>query len=474
MEKNNSENNEMSSREKDKLITEQFMENARTNDEIVGDIKSESEKMILEEISTEKNTDVLNDNMVNSSLLKSINSEVDSDETNEDVKSGDFYKVTAEDIKTTDDSYNEKNGLNQIDSKIQTSINDGDVECHLNSKNEPVEKPEWEDILGSGVILKKILQEGEADTRPKRSERCFIKYTCKVEGSDSDVIVDQAEYFEMCLGEADVIQGLDVAVGLMNKKEHSLLKVQARLAFGDRGLMPLIPPKATVIYDIQLVDVKEEADFDSLSIQDRRKIGNKKRERGNWWYQRNENTLAVQCYRRALDFLDEVENERETYKPTDGELQELLEDRLKVLNNMASAQIKMELYDQALTSLQTVLRCQPENIKALYRKAKVHISKNDLSQALQLLEKAKSVDPEDATITKEINNVNLLIQKQKNSEREYARRMFGGSGVVNQPKKKPSEKEDGKNRSKFHLWTSLGATVVLGVAGLIAYKMKYA
>lgn len=78
-----------------------------------------------------------------------------------------------------------------------------------------------------------------------------------------------------------------------------------------------------------------------------------------------------------------MENERETYKPTDGELQELLEDRLKVLNNMASAQIKMELYDQALTSLQTVLRCQPENIKALYRKAKVKA--RDLTKQLQVL-----------------------------------------------------------------------------------------
>lgn len=70
-----------------------------------------------------------------------------------------------------------------------------------------------------------------------------------------------------------VVQGLDVAVGLMNKKEHSLLKIQSRLAFGDRGLPPLIPGKATIIYDIQLVDVKEETEFDSLSIQDRRKIG---------------------------------------------------------------------------------------------------------------------------------------------------------------------------------------------------------
>lgn len=33
----------------------------------------------------------------------------------------------------------------------------------------------------------------------------------------------------------------------------------------------------------------------------------RKRERGNWWYTRQEHTLAIQCYRRALDYLDDIE-----------------------------------------------------------------------------------------------------------------------------------------------------------------------
>lgn len=85
----------------------------------------------------------------------------------------------------------------------------------------------------------------------------------------------------------------------------------------------------------------------------------------------------MQCYRRALDYLDEVEGGIKDIKPdgqenvTDATLQSLLEDRLNVSNNMAAAQIKLGHYDAALNLLQTVLRCQPENVKALYRKAKV-------------------------------------------------------------------------------------------------------
>ncbi|XP_030745622.1 peptidyl-prolyl cis-trans isomerase FKBP8-like [Sitophilus oryzae] len=459
----------MTSLEQEKLATEKFIENAVTNernDQSNGYKKTESSKIESAHILKESEDQIYDGNMLDcvldSSLLKSINSEADSIEGFEDLTSSNLSTIDAKEIESKGSSDEEKPNTN-TSNLSENSSNTPDIETV---------KEEWSDLLGSGVILKKIRKEGEPDTRPKRSDRCFIKYTCRLEDADENNFVEQSDNFEMCLGEGDVIQGLDVAVGLMNKYECCILKIQSRLAFGDKGSLPLIPAKATVVYDVELLDVKDEEEFDNLTTEDRQKIGNKKRERGNWWYQRGENTLAVQCYRRALDFLDEVETERDAYKPTDSQLQALLEDRLKVLNNMASAQIKMELYDQALVSLQTVLRCQPENVKALYRKAKIHIGKNDLHQALQLLEKAKSIEPNDCSILKEINNVNSRLQKQKSSEREYARRMFGGP--LPAPSKKEFEKkEDKKKNSQFSIWSSLGATVILGLAGFIAYKMKY-
>lgn len=53
------------------------------------------------------------------------------------------------------------------------------------------------------------------------------------------------------------------------------------------------------------------------------------------------------------------------------EVQPILTERLKALNNMGAAQIKVEAYDVALKSLEAVLRCQPDNVKALFRKGKV-------------------------------------------------------------------------------------------------------
>ena len=53
------------------------------------------------------------------------------------------------------------------------------------------------------------------------------------------------------------------------------------------------------------------------------------------------------------------------------ELKQLMEERLKTYNNMAAAQLKLQAYEAALTSVESVLKSQPNNSKALFRKGKV-------------------------------------------------------------------------------------------------------
>lgn len=61
------------------------------------------------------------------------------------------------------------------------------------------------------------------------------------------------------------------------------------------------------------------------------------------------------------------------YKFSNSDLQTLLDDRLIVYNNLAMAQIKISAFDAALKSVENVLRCQPGNSKALYRKGRVSV-----------------------------------------------------------------------------------------------------
>lgn len=53
--------------------------------------------------------------------------------------------------------------------------------------------------------------------------------------------------------------------------------------------------------------------------------------------------------------------------------------------------------------------------------------KNDIPEALRILQKAKSIEPDNTSVTKEIKALNGIIQKHKNFEKELAKRMFNNS-----------------------------------------------
>lgn len=67
-----------------------------------------------------------------------------------------------------------------------------------------------------------------------------------------------------------LIQGLDLALGLMNEGEKCDLKIQPRLAYGSKGLEPKIPIEATMCYRVELVSVEPEEEPESLSLAQRK------------------------------------------------------------------------------------------------------------------------------------------------------------------------------------------------------------
>lgn len=58
---------------------------------------------------------------------------------------------------------------------------------------------------------------------------------------------------------------------------------------------------------------------------------------------------------------------------TPEEEEELMDVKIKCLNNMAASQLKLDHYDAALKSCVLALAHQPENIKALFRMGKVQV-----------------------------------------------------------------------------------------------------
>jgi peptidylprolyl isomerase len=84
-----------------------------------------------------------------------------------------------------------------------------------------------------------------------------VHYTGKLEnGEVFDSSIDRGEPIEFKLGEGRVIKGWEEGIKLLNKGAKATLSIPSDLAYGEAGAGP-IPPGATLIFDVELVDVKK-------------------------------------------------------------------------------------------------------------------------------------------------------------------------------------------------------------------------
>lgn len=76
-----------------------------------------------------------------------------------------------------------------------------------------------------------------------------------VNGTKFDSSVDRGQPFEFTLGVGQVIQGWDIGIQGMKVGGKRKLVISPELGYGSRGAGGLIPPNATLIFEVQLMGV---------------------------------------------------------------------------------------------------------------------------------------------------------------------------------------------------------------------------
>jgi len=102
-----------------------------------------------------------------------------------------------------------------------------------------------------------VLQEGKGELA-KPGDLVSVLYTgWLLDGTKFDQLIDPAKPFQFRLGRNLVIEGWDQGLQLMRPGEKRVFIIPYELAYGSLGQRPTIPPQATLVFEIQLLEISK-------------------------------------------------------------------------------------------------------------------------------------------------------------------------------------------------------------------------
>uniref|UniRef100_A0A9J7XKW5 peptidylprolyl isomerase n=1 Tax=Cyprinus carpio carpio TaxID=630221 RepID=A0A9J7XKW5_CYPCA len=114
---------------------------------------------------------------------------------------------------------------------------------------------------------------GDGSTFPKKGQTCVVHYVGKLtqllqsylcsffsgsltDGRKFDSSRDRGKPFKFKIGKQEVIRGWDEGVAQMSVGQRAKLTCTPDFAYGSKGHPGIIPPNATLIFDVELIGLE--------------------------------------------------------------------------------------------------------------------------------------------------------------------------------------------------------------------------
>ena len=96
---------------------------------------------------------------------------------------------------------------------------------------------------------------------PQKGQTCVMHYTGwlwvnDAKGAKFDSSLDRGQPFEFPIGMGRVIKGWDEGVASMKVGGKRTLRIPANLGYGASGAAGVIPPNATLLFEVELLGVR--------------------------------------------------------------------------------------------------------------------------------------------------------------------------------------------------------------------------
>lgn len=114
----------------------------------------------------------------------------------------------------------------------------------------------YPEAKGTSSGLYYVLEDEGFGHKPNKFQNVSVHYTGMLtDGSVFDTSHKRGQPISFPIGAGRVIKGWDEGIALLGIGGKAKLIIPYFLAYGDAGRPPVIPPKATLIFDVELVGI---------------------------------------------------------------------------------------------------------------------------------------------------------------------------------------------------------------------------
>ncbi|KRX10096.1 Cyclophilin-like peptidyl-prolyl cis-trans isomerase domain [Pseudocohnilembus persalinus] len=280
---------------------------------------------------------------------------------------------------------------------------------------------EFVNITEDGGVQKKILQEGQGDSTPANGNNIQVTYIGTLEdGTQFDSNTDKENAFEFKVGVGQVIKGWDLGMVTMKKGERALFKLSSEYAYGASGSPPKIPPNATLIFEVEMLDwFMNKGDYPES---ERFEFAAKCKQEGNNFYKNKELQQAQDKYTEGIEWLETMYDNSKA-----------MEDQRIIRNNLAAVHLAQGNANGAINQTSKILEAEPENQKALFRRGQAYRMTKNYEAAKTDLKLLYKLDPKNNACISELQAVQKALKAQQEKEKSTFSGLFKNSMYTDKP-----------------------------------------
>ncbi|KAF2885821.1 hypothetical protein ILUMI_20363 [Ignelater luminosus] len=210
------------------------------------------------------------------------------------------------------------------------------------------------------------------------------------------------------------------------RKSHCCAMTLQQEGIGHDDLNNLLKNPCNLEFTIELLKVEHPDEYQKeawqMNEEEQLIRVQELKEKGNEVFKKGELKSAADMYAEAIGILERLLLRE---KPQSEEWLELNKLKLPLLLNFSQCKLNEGDFYAVIEHCSTVLKTDPDNIKALYRRGKAHVgawnpteAKNDFNRVLELDSSVKGA------VKKELETLEQLIKAKDKADKEKLRNLF--------------------------------------------------